>query len=102
MLRNAEVKAINSILPAVNGKYLDMVARKIINEAGLGAYFQHSLGHGIGLAEHENPVITFRKDDQIVPEDSVIAIEPGVLIYLVNLVCALKTTSLLRLMVPCG
>ncbi|MEN6510862.1 MAG: Xaa-Pro peptidase family protein [Chloroherpetonaceae bacterium] len=78
MLRNAEVKAINSILPAVNGKYLDMVARKIINEAGLGAYFQHSLGHGIGLAEHENPVITFRQDDQIVPEDSVIAIEPGV------------------------
>ncbi|MEN6511658.1 MAG: M24 family metallopeptidase, partial [Chloroherpetonaceae bacterium] len=65
-------------LPAVNGKYLDMVARKIINEAGLGAYFQHSLGHGIGLAEHENPVITFRQDDQIVPEDSVIAIEPGV------------------------
>lgn len=78
MLREAEVKAINSILPAVNGKYLDKIARKIITDAGYGENFQHSLGHGIGLVEHESPIITFRQDDQILPEDSVVAIEPGV------------------------
>jgi len=78
MLREAEVKAINSILPAVNGKYLDQIARKIITDAGYGDNFQHSLGHGIGLVEHESPIITFRQDDQILPEDSVVAIEPGV------------------------
>jgi len=78
MLREAEVQAIKSILPAVNGKYLDKIARKIIADAGLADNFKHSLGHGIGLLEHENPVITFRQDDQILPEDSVVAIEPGV------------------------
>ncbi len=78
MLREAEVKAISSILPASNGKFLDKIARKIITDAGFGEYFQHSLGHGIGLLEHENPIITFRQDNQILPEDCVVAIEPGV------------------------
>jgi Xaa-Pro aminopeptidase len=50
----------------------------LIKEAGFGEYFQHSLGHGLGLEPHEKPIITFRIDDQNVPEDAVLAIEPGV------------------------
>ncbi len=80
LLRNAQMKAIKAIRPGMNGKVLDKVARSVIEEAGFGEYFKHSLGHGLGLVPHEKPIITFRKDDQNIPEESVLAIEPGVYI----------------------
>lgn len=82
MLVKAKEAAIKSVCPGMNGQTLDEVARSIIKEAGYGDNFKHSLGHGIGLVAHEMPTITFRMDDQIIPENAVIAIEPGV--YLPN------------------
>lgn len=78
LLVNAKNAAIEAVTPAMNGKHLDKIARQMIEKAGYGKYFQHSLGHGIGIEVHEMPIITFRKEDQIVPEDVVLAIEPGV------------------------
>lgn len=78
VLREAEQKAIDAVLPGMNGKTLDAIVRKVINEAGYeNIAYQHSLGHGIGIVTHEKPFLTFRRDDQIVPDDSVLAIEPG-------------------------
>jgi Xaa-Pro aminopeptidase len=70
--------AIEEARPGMKGNYLDDVARKMIKKAGLGNYFKHSLGHGVGLICHEKPVLTFRMTNQIIPEDVVLAIEPGV------------------------
>lgn len=45
---------------AVNGAYIpdvDAAARKVIEDAGYGEYFNHRLGHGIGYAPHEAPYI---------------------------------------------
>ncbi len=80
LLRTAQKKAIETMRPGINGKILDGAARKLIQEAGYGDYFKHSLGHGIGIVPHEKPTITFRMDDQNVPEDAVVAIEPGIYI----------------------
>ncbi len=44
----------------VNGAWIpdcDAAARKVIEDAGLGKYFNHRLGHGIGYAGHEAPYI---------------------------------------------
>lgn len=82
IIYQAKEKAIKEMKANMNGKNIDALARNVINEAGYGEYFQHSLGHGIGIMPHEMPTITFRLDDQIVPEDCVITIEPGV--YLPN------------------
>lgn len=78
LLYNSMVKARSEVLPGMNGKHLDTVARTPIIEAGYGEYFEHSLGHGIGLTAIENPIITFRMDNQIIPDKSVITIEPGI------------------------
>lgn len=80
LLLKAKDAAIERIRPFVNGKLVDNAARSLIAKAGYGDYFQHSLGHGIGIVTHEQPLITFRKDDQIIPEGCVLAIEPGVYI----------------------
>lgn len=82
LLYSAMSNAIAEVRPGMKGNFLDSVARNMIEEAGYGQYFQHSLGHGIGLVCHEKPIISFRLPDQIVPEDVVLAIEPGV--YLPN------------------
>ena len=80
ILNKAKEAAIAGVRPGMNGKTLDKIARSIIEKEGYGSYFQHSLGHGVGIEVHESPVITFRdmKEEQIVPENVVLAIEPGV------------------------
>ncbi|MDD3124779.1 MAG: Xaa-Pro peptidase family protein [Candidatus Kapabacteria bacterium] len=82
LLYAAQQKAIEGIRPGANGKNIDALARDMIAAAGYGEYFQHSLGHGIGLVEHEAPILTHRMTDQIIPEHCALAVEPGV--YLPN------------------
>ncbi len=78
LIIEAKEAAIAGVRPGMNGKHVDAFARDIIAKAGFGEYFQHSLGHGIGLVAHEQPILTFRRDDQIVPENCCLAIEPGI------------------------
>jgi len=80
LLVEAKEAAIKEVRPHMNGKHLDLVARDMIKKAKYGKYFEHSLGHGIGLVAHESPIITYRLEDQIIPEEVVLAIEPGVYI----------------------
>ncbi|MGB9771801.1 MAG: M24 family metallopeptidase [Candidatus Kapaibacteriota bacterium] len=80
LLIKAKDTAIASIRPFVNGKLVDNAARSLIEKAGYGNNFQHSLGHGLGISPHEPPLLTFRKEDEIIPESCVLAIEPGVYI----------------------
>lgn len=63
--------------PGVGGKELDGVARSVLAEKGLGEYFQHSLGHGLGLNVHELPRIGERSQD-VLAAGNVVALEPGV------------------------
>jgi Xaa-Pro aminopeptidase len=74
---DAKELAIDSVRPGMNGKILDEMTRNYIKKSGYEPYL-HGLGHGIGIEAHEMPSITFRKDDQIIPDSATIAIEPGV------------------------
>lgn len=76
----AEQAAVAAVRAGINAKELDAVARKIIEDAGYGENFTHSLGHGLGIKVHENPGISFRSDKVTIPEGSVITIEPGIYI----------------------
>lgn len=56
---------------------LDSVARKHLEAHGLAQYFNHSLGHGLGLEVHSLPRVGPESKD-VIPCNAVIAIEPGV------------------------
>ena len=43
--------------PGVSSEAVDRAAREVIEAAGLGDYFIHRLGHGLGLSVHELPNI---------------------------------------------
>ncbi len=78
IVRQAHASAIAASKADVNAASLDMTAREIIGKAGYADYFQHSLGHGLGIEVHESPAISFRNTKGKVPQGTVITIEPGI------------------------
>ena len=79
VVRKAQVEAIKAMRPGVTGASIDMVARKIISDAGYGQYFGHGLGHGVGLAVHEEPRLS-PKGVAPLPVGAVVTVEPGIYI----------------------
>jgi Xaa-Pro aminopeptidase len=53
------------------------VARKVIDDAGLGAHFRHRLGHGIGLDVHEGPFLTVG-DTTMLQTGMAFTVEPSI------------------------
>ena len=61
----------------VSCEAVDRVAREAIDAAGLGDYFIHRLGHGLGLSVHELPNMV-EGNKQLLQPGMVFTIEPGV------------------------
>lgn len=75
----AQLAGIAAAAPGVPGREIDGAARKVIADAGFGAYFGHGFGHSLGLEIHEAPNANPRNQDPM-PEGAVISAEPGIYI----------------------
>ncbi|MDB8789127.1 Xaa-Pro peptidase family protein [Romboutsia sp. 1001216sp1] len=75
----AQLSAIESIKQGMKASDVDKIARQIIENHGFGDYFNHGLGHGIGLGDGEVPTLNPRSDD-ILTEGMVMSCEPGIYI----------------------
>ncbi len=73
----AQLAAEAALRAGPKGKEIDAVARQIIVEAGYGDYFGHGLGHGVGLAVHEEPGLGKLGEKALQP-NMVCTIEPGI------------------------
>jgi len=71
--------AVDVLSAGVTGAEVDAVARRVIEKYGYGKYFTHSLGHGVGLAVHEEPGLNSRNNSPLL-SGSVVTIEPGIYI----------------------
>ena len=71
--------AIESLKPGVYAKDIDAVSRQYISDKGMGSFFLHSLGHGIGRETHEIPAISQNSKIRL-EKGMVITVEPGVYI----------------------
>jgi len=76
-VRHAQQAAIDAVRPGIPVGDVDAAARKILRKAGLGRYFTHSTGHGVGLEIHEAPRVADGQREILQP-GMVITIEPGV------------------------
>ena len=63
----------------MTGQDVDALARSVIEKAGYGDNFGHSLGHGVGLAVHENPGVG-PNSPHVIEEGMPFTIEPGIYI----------------------
>lgn len=81
LVLKSNTEAIKAVKPGMTFSQIDKIARDIIEEAGYGKYFNHRLGHGLGIDCHEYPDVS-QKTNDILEEGMTFTIEPG--IYLPN------------------
>jgi Xaa-Pro aminopeptidase len=73
----AQETAVSAVKPGASCGEVDEAARSVLRKAGLGKYFTHSTGHGVGLEIHERPRLAAGQEPRLEP-GMVITIEPGV------------------------
>ncbi|WP_305775017.1 M24 family metallopeptidase [Lactiplantibacillus plantarum] len=73
----AQQAVIDQVQAGAATAQLDAVGRDLLTKAGYGDAFNHGMGHGIGLAIHEGPLISKNTTGTLVA-NSVITVEPGV------------------------
>lgn len=82
VVKEAQKRAIRGIKAGVSAKEIDKIARDYIVSKGYGKYFTHSTGHGVGIEVHD-PIAISSKSNDILEENMIITVEPG--IYIKNL-----------------
>jgi Xaa-Pro aminopeptidase len=78
-VQDAQVAAIAAVKNGVLCGDVDAAARQVLEREGLGKYFLHSTGHGLGLEVHEEPRIA-RGQKKRLEAGNVVTIEPGIYI----------------------
>ena len=73
----AQVAGIETLEAGRTGEDVDRAARKVIEDAGYGAYFTHRLGHGLGMDGHEQPYLV-KGNRKPLTVGNTVTIEPGV------------------------
>ncbi|MEV6772111.1 Xaa-Pro peptidase family protein [Nocardia sp. NPDC051030] len=76
-LERAQAASVAAVRPGVTAESVDAAGRDVLTAAGLGEYFVHRTGHGIGLSVHEEPYIV-AGNDLVLEAGMAFSIEPGV------------------------
>ncbi len=85
MVSASQQAAIDALVVAVgagesvpDGRALDAIARSVIDRDGRWPAYGHGLGHGIGLATHEEPRLSRAAPETPLPSPTVFSVEPGI------------------------
>ncbi len=73
----AQRRAVDSVKAGIRSSVVDAAARSYIANKGYGDSFGHGTGHGVGLAVHEKPVVSWR-NKELINNNMVFTIEPGI------------------------
>ncbi len=74
---DAQMQAIDASKREATVGSIDSAARGVLEKRGLGNYFVHRTGHGLGLEVHEAPYIV-PGGNQVIEPSMVFTVEPGV------------------------
>ncbi len=75
----AQLTAMATLQAGMTGEHVDLLGRTVIAQAGYEESFGHGLGHGVGLAAHEEPRLG-PNSTSVVADRMVFTIEPGIYI----------------------
>ncbi len=79
LVRRAQAHAEAELKAGMDSLAGDALARRVIGQAGYAEAFGHSLGHGVGLAVHENPALSPNQERRAtLKAGSVVTVEPGI------------------------
>jgi len=74
---DAHQAGVKALRAGVSAGDIDKASRQVIENAGYGKEFFHTTGHGIGLQEHDRPILRAGAPD-ILEENFVVTVEPGI------------------------
>lgn len=77
IVRDAHEQCAKAIRTGAIGKDIYDLSKQIITDAGYGDYYNHGLGHGVGIEIHEEPNLS-RMYAEPLEESSVVTCEPGI------------------------
>jgi len=77
VLLDAQRAAVAAVRPGVSAEHIDAAARDVLIEAGLGEFFVHRTGHGIGLSVHEEPYMVAGNELSLAA-GMAFSVEPGI------------------------
>lgn len=77
IVNSAHRAGMKALRPGVSAGAIDKAARQVIEKSGYGKEFFHTTGHGIGLQEHDRPILRAGAPD-ILEENFVVTVEPGI------------------------
>ena len=63
--------------PGMNGQEADAIAREVFGRVGQEDRFGHGLGHGVGLAIHEDPRMGRLSEEHVLEPGHGVTVEPG-------------------------
>jgi Xaa-Pro aminopeptidase len=73
----AQAAGIAALGAGVEAGEPDLAARQVLDSYGLGKYFVHSTGHGLGIEVHEDPRLAAGQK-RLLEAGMVVTVEPGV------------------------
>lgn len=73
----AQLAGLAAVRPGASSVAVDGACRSVLTERGLGDWFVHGTGHGVGLDIHEDPFLRWIDDTEL-GEGEVLTVEPGV------------------------
>ncbi|WP_052883360.1 M24 family metallopeptidase [Infirmifilum uzonense] len=76
-VHRAQERAIEALRAGVRAREVHMEAYRILKEEGLHNYFNHGLGHGVGIEIHEEPYLNAETEAELLVGD-IVTVEPGV------------------------
>ncbi len=76
LVKEANWRGREAVKPGVRAQAVDAATRAPIERAGMGEYFFHRTGHGLGIEDHEPPWISATSETVLEP-GMVFSIEPG-------------------------
>jgi Xaa-Pro aminopeptidase len=76
VLEQAQQDGVSAVRPGVSCESIDRAPRGVLENAGLGVYFIHRTGHGIGLETHEDPYMVEGNATLLEP-GMAFSVEPG-------------------------
>jgi Xaa-Pro aminopeptidase len=77
VVRRAQEAGYAAARKDASAESVDAASRRVIDDAGYGAFFIHRTGHGIGLDGHEHPYLV-RGNRQRLEPGMAFSIEPGI------------------------
>jgi len=74
---DAQLRSLDAVRAGAHGAAVDKVSRDVIGDEGLGEFYGHGVGPGVGLQVHEAPALRPESTDTLEPGNCV-TVEPGI------------------------